>query len=108
MRLTELREAVIPLELALANDPEVTSQRSTAAELPTLEQQGGPPHKLAQYLAAEQRLGRIRPGIDTTQAAIVLLAALFGLSANPLTRPGTVDTDTIATAVTMMLDGIAT
>lgn len=61
---------------------------------------------LAQYLQAEQRLGRIRPDIDTTQAAVSLLAALFGLSAGPLTPPGPLNRDVIAAAVNRLLEGM--
>jgi AcrR family transcriptional regulator len=107
MRLAELREAVLPLELALANDPELARQHPTASPAATLQSQGGPPYMLARYLAAEQELNRIRADIDTDQTAIILLAALFGLSANPVTRPGPETENLIAAAVNAMVNGIA-
>jgi AcrR family transcriptional regulator len=106
LHLSELRAAVVPLELALASDPDLAKNPASTLDLATIEAQGGPPHMLARYLHAEQGLGRIRADIDTTQAAIVLLAALFGLSASPLTPPGPLDRALIAGAVKLVLEGI--
>jgi hypothetical protein len=69
---------VLPLEIAIQADPELArqrrSQRGETAVAP-----GGPPEAIAAYLAAEQRLGRVRGDVDPGDAALVLLASLFGL-----------------------------
>ncbi len=61
----------------------------------------GVPGLLADYLAAEQRAGRIRQDIDPRGAARVLLATLFGLFANPGS-----DSPPIGMAVSLLIDGI--
>ncbi|MFE2917609.1 hypothetical protein [Kitasatospora indigofera] len=38
-----------------------------------------PPGRLAEYLRAEQHLGRLRTDADPSHTAVVLLALLFGL-----------------------------
>ncbi len=77
-RLATLREAVIPFEIAMLTDPELAPGPGPAPVIPP-----GPPEFLADYLRAEQRLGRIRADADPARAAVVLLAALFGLAAAP-------------------------
>jgi AcrR family transcriptional regulator len=101
LQLARLRQDVLPLELALSADPEVRPPPgATARELLTAA--GGPPAALAAYLAAEQDDGRIRPGVDPRDAAVVLLALLFGLAAGPVP----VHEATVRSAVTLLLDGI--
>jgi len=101
VRLGELRASVVPLELALMSDPSAGS-----APTPELaDAVSGPPQLLAQYLAAEQALGRVNPDLDPVQIAVVLLATLFGLAASPL-----VDGDqlprAVADAVAVLFSGI--
>lgn len=91
-RLASLREQLLPLELAMLTDPELAAHRprhgieaalrrpSAAAGAPDRTGPLGPPRVLADYLAAEQRLGRIRPELDPVSTAVVILAALFGIA----------------------------
>lgn len=88
-RLAALRDEVLPLELALLTDP----QMAFPGSVPLLGAPGdgdatlpGPPGALATYLAEEQRIGRVRAEIDPTQAAVVLLVLLFGMSLHPRTH----------------------
>lgn len=104
--LATLRESVLPLELALLADPDLAGQRplppaGSAGPLP------GPPGQVADYLAAEQRLGRVRASADPQQAALVLLAALFGLAVGPLPASGTVDPEVLRGAVGLIMTGLA-
>lgn len=111
-QLWQLRRTVLPLELALATDPD--QPRSTGgADLEALAAAGGPPLLLAQYLAVEQRQGRVRRELDPQQVAVVLLATLFGLALNPSTAPGATepsaaDRSMLRGAVTLILAGVAT
>jgi AcrR family transcriptional regulator len=104
-RLATLRDQIMPLELAIAADPELAAQRQrilaeAGTSLP------GPPDAVAAYLAAEQRLGRVRPEIDPREAAILLLAALFGLAANLSIGDAGIDRDRLASAVRLLVRGI--
>lgn len=75
-RLARLRSEILPLEVAMLNDPELRAARraALASETPP-----GPPLHLASYIAAEQRLGRIRSDVPPLDIAVSLLALLFGL-----------------------------
>jgi AcrR family transcriptional regulator len=104
-RLATLRDQIMPLELAIAADPELAAQRQrilaeAGTSLP------GPPDAVAAYLAAEQRLGRVRPEIDPREAAILFLAALFGLAANLSIGDAGIDRDRLASAVRLLVRGI--
>ena len=107
VRLAGLSDQIIPLELAIAADPELAAQRrqAIAAAGPSLPP--GPPEAVAAYLAAEQRLGRVRPDLDPQEAARVLLGALFALGAMPATGDGGPDPDGVASAVRLIVRGIA-
>jgi len=107
-QLSKLRSAVIPLEMALAAEPELRQPRSPANLADAVAGLGGPPHLLAQYLQAEQTLHRIHPDLDPTNTAILLLATLYGAQTTPLANPDGLSTDVIHTLVTMLLHGIAT
>ena len=50
-----------------------------SAGLPT----PNPPAMLAQYLAAEQQLGRVRMDVEPTRAAVTILATILGLAIMP-------------------------
>ena len=101
-RLATLQERVLPLEIAIRTDPELAGQRQAvvAKEGPL----PGPPRAIAAYLAAEQRLGRVRADVDPEEVALLLLATLFGLAiastADPL--PG----QRIASALHVIAVGI--
>lgn len=102
LELASLREAVLPLELALLADPELAGHRPPpTGPLP------GPPGHLADHLAAEQRLGRVRSDADPRQAALVLLAVLFGLAVGPMPAPGRADPETLRGAVDLLMTGLA-
>ena len=105
VRLAELERRVMPLELAIQADPDLAQQRRTAlaraGELP-----GGPPQAIAAYLAAEQELGRVAPGFDPSDAAVILLATLFGLGMTSDPDEGSVAPDRIRSAVRVLVHGI--
>jgi AcrR family transcriptional regulator len=105
VRLATLRDQIMPLELAIAADPELAAQRQRAmaaagTPLP------GPPEAVAAYLAAEQRLGRVRPEVDPREAALVILAALFGLAADQSIGDAGPSRDRLAAAVRLLVRGI--
>ncbi|MBI3745486.1 MAG: TetR/AcrR family transcriptional regulator [Chloroflexi bacterium] len=105
LRLAGMRDAIIPLELAIMADPELAAQRrgalSAAGSLPP-----GPPDAIASYLAAEQRLGRVRPDVDPREAAIVILAVLFGLVADPSFGDGSLGRERLSAAMRLIVRGI--
>ena len=95
-RLASLRQHMMPLELAMLTDPELVARRqagiaalhngdlaAAVAGLP----EPNPPALLAQYLSAEQALGRVRPDVDPTRAAVTILATLMGLAIMPAQDP---------------------
>ena len=106
VRLAGLRDQIMPLELAIATDPELAAQRrgAMAAAGPSLPP--GPPEAVAAYLAAEQRLGRVRGDLDPREAASVLLGALFALGAMPAIGDEGLSPDRVASAVRLMVRGI--
>lgn len=108
-RLSTLRDEVLPLELALLTDPQaegppilpLPGEGTTAGTaIP------GPPAAITAYLAAEQRLGRMRPEIDPDHATVVLLTLLFGLSLRP--HPDGTGADALAAGVRVIVLGIGT
>ena len=66
----------------------------------------GPPEYIAEYLAAEQKLGRVRADVAADRMAIVILATLFGLSVPLFDVEAGLDRELLATAVRMLLAGI--
>lgn len=110
-RLATLRDEVLPLELALLTDPQMT----LPTPVPLLGVPGddgatipGPPGAIATYLAAEQRLGRVRDEIDPDHAAVVLLVLLFGLSLHPRTDEARREAVRAATRVVVLGIGAGT
>jgi AcrR family transcriptional regulator len=105
VQLATLQHQLVPLELAMLTDPELAAERrqALAASGGLL---GGPPEAIAAYLAAEQRLGRVRGEVNPTEAAIVFLAALFGLGVTSTTTDATLDRDRIASAVQLLVRGV--
>ena len=83
VRLAGLRDQILPLELAIAADPELAAQRRQAMAAAGTSLPPGPPEAVAAYLAAEQRLGRVRADVDPQEAASVLLGMLFALGTMP-------------------------
>ena len=102
LRLSALRQTVLPLELALAADPEFAMPGHVNDLGGAVAALGGPPDHLARYLAAEQRLGRIRPDVDTVKVAIILLAALFALAVSQIPNSEV----TAADVVKILVEGI--
>mgnify|MGYP001172807158 FL=1 len=77
VRLAELREDIVPLELAFHADPELAAARTSAVSAAAAQgAASGPPEFLTAYLAAEQGLGRVRADIDPSLAATTLLGLL--------------------------------
>ena len=79
-QLSQMRETLLPLELAMLTDPELRAARDRLRPDPGLLE---PPALLAEYLRAEQELGRVRADVDPAEAAVLLLLMLFGLMAAP-------------------------
>ena len=106
VRLASLRDQILPLELAIAADPDLAAhrQRVIAAAGPALPP--GPPEAVAAYLAAEQRLGRIRGDVDPREAASLLLGALFALGSMPMAGDEVLSSDRVASAVRLLVRGI--
>lgn len=106
-RLATLREKVIPLELAMRTDPELIARRRTMA--PPISPDGpSPPEAIAQYLTAEQERGRIRSDVNCLDAALVLLATLFGIGLMP-NEPGSAperDNSLVRSAVELFVRGL--
>jgi len=106
VRLSGMRDEMLPLELALLADPELARQHHRAASAVMDGRLVGPPEFIAQYLAAEQRLGRVRTDVAPSTAAVVILATLFGLSLLPAEDGSGVDRGVLAAAVRLLLTGI--
>jgi AcrR family transcriptional regulator len=107
-RLSRLRESIVPLERAMAGMPDLQRQFDAASLSAAVEGIGGPPAFLAEYLRAEQALGRIRPDLDPVRTAIVLLACLFGVQTSPLAGPDGLGDAALREFVTLLVQGIAT
>jgi AcrR family transcriptional regulator len=106
IRLSSLRGQMLPLELALLTDPELARQHEQSPSTLPEGRPVGPPEVLAEYLAAEQALGRVRADIDPGEAAVVILATLFGLSLLPSGDRTGADRHLLTTAVRLLLAGI--
>lgn len=103
-RLATLQERVLPLEIAIRSDPDLVAQRQALVAmhgpLP------GPPRAIATYLAAEQRLGRVRSDVDADEVAIMILAMLFGLAIASVDDPTALSGDRVASALNVFVRGI--
>ena len=93
-----------PLELAMLTDPELAKRRADALRegLPP-----GPPTYLADYLRGEQALGRVRVDVDPEQAALVVLATLFGAVAGNVAAAEPFDFTLIVAAADIIARGLA-
>ena len=105
-RLAGLRDQIIPLELAIAADPELAAQRRRTMAAAGTSLPPGPPEAVAAYLAAEQGLGRIRPDLDPREAAEVFLGMLFALGAMPGLGDESLSPARIASAVRLIVRGL--
>ncbi|MGY1617080.1 TetR/AcrR family transcriptional regulator [Geodermatophilus sp. SYSU D00691] len=106
-RLSRLREHIVPLELAMAGMPDLQRQLDPASLSAAVEGMGGPPALLADYLRAEQALGRVRPDLDPVRTAITLLACLFGVQTSPLASPDGMGEAALRDFVALLIHGIA-
>lgn len=106
VQLASLRDQIVPLELAIAADPELAAHRRNvmAAAGPSLPP--GPPEAVAAYLAAEQRLGRVRGDVDPSEAAGILLGVLFALGTMPAIGVEGLSPGRVASAVRLLVRGI--
>ena len=66
----------------------------------------GPPEALATYLAAEQRLGRVRGDVDPREAARILLGVLFALGTLPEIGDEGLRPERVASAVRLVVRGL--
>jgi AcrR family transcriptional regulator len=108
IRLLEVRQDLLPLELAMMSDPEMAKRRQAMEAPELLPGLPSPPEAISAYLDAEARLGRVRSDLDSRQVSLVLLSALFGLMLAPgadPTVPGDASTQ-IGPFVSLMLQGI--
>ncbi len=106
VQLVGLRDQILPLELAMAADPELVAQRRQAMAAAGTSLPPGPPAAVAAYLAAEQRLGRIRADVDPQEAASVLLGILFAMGTMPGIGDERPSPIRVASAVRMLIRGI--
>jgi AcrR family transcriptional regulator len=106
VRLASLRDEILPLELAIAADPELAAQRRAAMAAAGSSLPPGPPEAVAAYLAAEQQLGRVRADIDARETAGVLLGLLFALAGMPGIGDENPSPQRVASAVRLLVHGI--
>lgn len=102
-QLARMRETLLPLELAMLSDPDLAAARDSAVLDP---ERPDPPTVLADYLRAEQQLGRLRQDVDPTEAAVLLLVLLFGLMAAPPPPPSVPLRLSVRRAVELLLMGL--
>ena len=106
VQLAGLQDQIMPLELAIAVDPELATQRRRALAAAGGSLPVGPPEAIAIYLAAEQRLGRVSAEVDPREAAVIILAALFGLAAGRAAGGATLEDAEVTSAVRLLVRGI--
>jgi AcrR family transcriptional regulator len=106
VQLAGLQDQIMPLELAIAVDPELATQRRRALAAAGGSLPVGPPEAIAIYLAAEQRLGRVSAEVDPSEAAVIILAALFGLAAGRAAGGATLEDAEVTSAVRLLVRGI--
>lgn len=104
-RLATLRETILPLELAMLTDPDLARRAAEAIAGDA----NDPPALLAEYLAAEQAAGRLRGDVDPSEAAVLVLVTLFGLTTAPGARAtgSPVRAPSIRRTVELLLQGLA-
>lgn len=106
VQLSSLQERVLPLEIAIQNDPELAAiRRSSLAKAGG--SLAGPPEALVAYLEAEQSLGRLNKTVRPRAAAMTLLAALFGIGMMSAAHGGRIQRSDIVELVKMLVHGAA-
>lgn len=105
-RLAMLRDQILPLELAILTDAEYEDRRREMAASLGSGRLAGPPKVIADYLAAEQALGRLRGDVPTGEIAAILLATLFGLGVVAFDESDGVDRRLLARAVRLIVAGL--
>ncbi len=106
VQLNGLQDQIMPLELAIAVDPELAMQRRRALAAAGGTLPVGPPKAIAIYLAAEQLLGRVSAEVDARETAVIILAALFGLAAGRAAAGATLEDAEVTSAVRLLVRGI--
>jgi AcrR family transcriptional regulator len=105
-QLSSLQERVLPLEIAIQNDPELAAFRRSS-----LAKSGGalagPPEALVAYLESEQALGRLSKAVRPRAAALTLLAALLGVGMMSAAHGGRIQRSDIVELVKMFVHGAA-
>ena len=105
-QLSSLQERVLPLEIAIQNDPELAAfRRSSLAK--SGGSLAGPPEALVAYLEAEQSLGRLSKAVHPRAAALTLLAALLGVGMMSAAHGGRIQRPDIVELVKMFVHGAA-
>ena len=105
-QLSSLQERVLPLEIAIQNDPELAAfRRSSLAK--SGGSLAGPPEALVAYLEAEQSLGRLSKAVHPRAAALTLLAALLGVGMMSAAHGGRIQRSDIVELVKMFVHGAA-
>ena len=106
VQLSSLQERVLPLEIAIQNDPELAAfRRSSLAK--SGGSLAGPPEALVAYLEAEQSLGRLSKAVHPRAAALTLLAALLGVGMMSAAHGGRIQRPDIVELVKMFVHGAA-
>lgn len=105
VQLASLRDEIMPLEFAIATDPQLAAERQRAmtvdgGPLP------GPPEAVAAYLAAEQALGRVRIDLDPREVAAIILGTLFALVSMPSPGGESLSSARVASAMKILVRGI--
>lgn len=106
-QLSRLREAVLPLEEASPHVMRPARDLTRDELVEGLRTAGGPPLLLADLLAAEQRLGRVRPDLDPARTAVMLLAAFLGVQTSPLAGTQGLDDEDIRSFAALFCAGLA-
>lgn len=106
LRLASLRAELLPLELALLTDPELADRRRQAVTELRTGKLEGPPQLVAEYLRAEQQLGRVRTDATAEDMAVTVLAALFGMALMSIDRDDAVEGDLLSRTVRVLVSGI--
>jgi AcrR family transcriptional regulator len=107
-QLSRLREAVLPLEEASPHVMRPVEDLSREELVDALRSTGGPPLLLADFLAAEQRLGRLRSDLDPARTAVMLLAAFLGVQTSPLAGSKGLDEDDVQLFAELFCAGLVT
>ncbi len=106
VQLASLRDDIMPLEVAMAVDPELAAQRQKVIAAAGSSLPPGPPDAVATYLVAEQRLGRVRADVDPREAAEILLGVLFALGTVAPAGDDGLSADRVASAVRLVVRGL--